>query len=288
MFQIADAKVITEAVDGTKAGLFETAGLDPDRVSFRTVSAQGDAGNVESIAKSLSTSDADIFFVVGTSATIALGHLEKRRPIITIGMADPVAAKIATTLDAPGRNITGSTDYVGPGVQLDEILKVAPRPKTIGTIFDPSQPNAVKWVREFESAANVNNIAFIQRPATGTGDIGIAARSLVGKVDALIIGNDANTLAGVTSIASTAMQSKIPLYLDGGDISTPGVFATVGPKHYDVGKLAGRNAGLVCRGANPASIPFGRPPNVVWGINAETMKVLGLTVPPEIIQAATR
>jgi putative ABC transport system substrate-binding protein len=288
VFLIADAQAIQETVKGAKAGFFESAGLKTTDVKFTEKNAQGDAGNVQSIARFMAESNNDMFIVLGSSATIALHQLEKRRPIITLGMADPVGAKLAQSLDIPGGNITGSTDYLDPAAQLDQLLRVEPVAKRIGTVYDPSQPNAVKWVQDFGNAAKAKGVAFIEATASSSGDIGIATRSLVGRVDAIIIGNDANTLAGVAAIAATAKQAKLPLYLNGGDHTLPGVFATLGPNYFEVGRLAGENASKVCKGSEPGTLPFGRPKAVTWGINTQTMTALGVTVPADILSSASK
>jgi putative tryptophan/tyrosine transport system substrate-binding protein len=288
VFLIADALAIRDTVRGAKAGLLGTPGVNAAVVTFTEKNAQGDAGNMQSIARAMAASDGDMFLVLGSSATIALEQLEKRRPIITLGMGDPMGAKVARSLDQPGGNVTGSTDYLDPAAQLDQLLQVKPVARRIGTVYDPSQPNAVKWVRDFDAATRARGVELVQATAGNSGEIGIAARSLVGRVDALIIGNDANTLAGVAAIAATAKQAKIPLYLNGGDYTVPGVFATLGPDYFEVGRLAGENAGKVCTGRSPGSLAFARPKGVTWGVNTTTMSSLGLTVPDSILRGAAK
>lgn len=288
MFLIADAEAIQETVRGAREGLEQESGRAASSISYQQKNAQGDPGNVQSIARLMAGSDSNLFLVVGTSATIALAQVERSRPVITLGMADPVGAKVARTLARPGSNVTGSTDYLDPAVQLQEMLKVRPAPRRIGTVYQPSEPNAVKWVADFEAAAKSQGINFVTAAANTSTDIGIAARSLVGRVDAIIIGNDANTLAGVAAVAATARQAKIPLYLNGGEFHAPGVFAALGPDYFEVGRMAGVNAGRVCRGSKPGDLPFAQPTAVHWGINVTTLKEMHLTVPADILDKAAK
>ena len=288
VFLIADAAAIQETVRGAKEGFFSESGLKASDVTFNEQNAHGDPGNVQSIARLLAGSDSGLFIVLGTSATIALAQVERRRPIVTLGMADPVGSKVAQSLDHPGGNVTGSTDYVDPSAQLAQILRIEPAARRIGTVYDPSQPNAVKWVRDFAAAAQAANVTFVQAAASSSTDIGIAARSLVGRVDAIMVGNDANTLAGIAAVAATAKKARIPLYLNGGDVNTSGVFATLGPNYFEVGKVAGENAGKVCKGEDPGNLAFARPAGVTWGINTQTMSELGLKVPADILNSASK
>jgi putative tryptophan/tyrosine transport system substrate-binding protein len=288
LFLVANASAIQETVQGAEAGLFSTLHLRRSQIAITEDDAEGVSTNVPTIAQSLAAGQDQLFIVLGTSATIAMYQLVKNRPIITLGMDDPVASKVAKSLAAPGTNVTGSTDYINPAVQLHQVLQVKPTANSIGTVYDPSEPNAVEWVSEFGAAAKAAGVKFIAEIATDPTDIGLATRALVGRVDAIFIGDDANTLAGVAAVAATAQQAHIPLYLNGGTASAPGVFATLGPNYYEVGWLAGVNAAKVCRGANPDTTPFAVPRAPVWSINKKTMATLHLTVPAGILKHATQ
>jgi putative ABC transport system substrate-binding protein len=288
LFLVANADAIQETVRGAEAGLFDTLHLHRSQIAITEDNAEGVSTNIPTIAQSLAASRDQMFIVLGTSATIAMYQLVKDRPIITLGMDDPVGSKVARSLRVPRTNVTGSTDYINPAVQLQQVLKVGPMVRSIGTVYDPSEPNAVEWVNKFGAAARTAGVKFVAETASNPTDIGLAARALVGRVNAIFIGDDANTLAGVAAVASTAQQAHIPLYLNGGGTSMPGVFATLGPNYYQVGWLAGLNAAKVCRGAQPASTPFAVPHTPVWSINTRTMMALHLTVPTEILKHASQ
>lgn len=288
LFLVANASAIQQTVQGAEAGLFSALHLRRSQITITEDNADGVSTNVPTIAQSLAASQNQMFIVLGTSATIAMYQLIKTRPIITLGMDDPVGSKVAKSLNKPQTNVTGSTDYIKPAVQLHQVLQVKPSARSIGTVYDPSEPNAVEWVNEFGAAAKVAGVKFIAETATNPTDIGLAARALIGRVDAIFVGDDANTLAGVAAVAATARQAHIPLYLNGGTASGPGVFATLGPNYYQVGWLAGVNAAKICRGAKPGATPFAVPHTPVWSINTKTMASLHLTVPVNILKHATR
>nr|MDT0667757.1 ABC transporter substrate binding protein [Micromonospora sp. DSM 115978] len=108
--------------------------------------ANGDPTLIQSIARDLSRSDADLIAVIGTPAVIAMAQADSTHPIIAVAMGDPVGGQVADSLDAPGRNVTGTIDYIDPAQLLDQLADVSPAPARIGTIFDPSNENREVWI----------------------------------------------------------------------------------------------------------------------------------------------
>jgi putative ABC transport system substrate-binding protein len=196
-------------------------------------------------------------------------------------MGDPVGAGVAESLDAPGGNVTGSIDYIEPAKVLDEMLKVSPAPKRLGTIYDPSNQNLQVWVADLKEALPERGLTLVEATVATPAEVDNAARSLIGRVDAIIVGPDATVIGGTPAVAAAARRGQVPLYLVGGEASEPGVLATLGPDYPELGALGGAAAAEVDAGTPPGEVPFGRPGAIEWGVNTETAQTLGVTLPPE-------
>lgn len=284
---MVSAALLDEMVTGFQEEFLASTGLGPDDVVWDVRNAQGDASLTQSIARELADSDMDMFAVLGTPAVLALTALETERPIIAIAMGDPVGAGVAESLDAPGGNVTGSIDYVDPALVLAEIEKVSPPVTRLGTVYDPSNQNLQVWVADLEEATAEAGITLETATVATSADVSAAARSLVGRVDGILIGPDGIVIGALPAVIEAAASDNLPLYLTGGDVSMTGVLATLGPDYPELGALAAEAAAAVYEGADPGEVPFGRPEAIEWGVNADTAEALGVTIPEDVLSSAT-
>jgi putative ABC transport system substrate-binding protein len=247
------------------------------QITFQVQNTQGDPSLTEVIARQDAESQDGMFALLGTSAVIALAKLDKQRPIIAIAMSDPVGAKVAASLQHPGGNVTGSTDFIDPRLILPRLLEIS-RPRRIGTIYDPAEQNMQLWIRELQAAAASAHVSLAEATVASPADITAAARSLVGRADAVLIGPDGTVFAALAGIGAIALQNKLPMYTIGGDPAITGTLASLGPNYSVVGQLAGQVAARVARGAAPGDVPFAEPQGVLVQANQATARSLGITV----------
>jgi putative ABC transport system substrate-binding protein len=278
ILQLSQATLLDDIVNGFKDGI--TQALAPRPVTFDVKNAQGDNSLIQSIARQLADSDADMFATAGTPGLIALAGIEKRRPIIGLAMTDPVKAKVARSIEASGTNVTGSLGYIPPAYILDQLLQIQPVPKVFGTVYDPSNEASRIWVRDFKDAlATHPGLRLIEATIAASGDIPLAARSLAGRADTWVLPPDATVIAGLPGVGSAALSAKAPLIVTGGDATTPGVLASLGPDYGALGRLAGGVAARVVRGESPGAVPFAKPSGANWVVNQATRTALGVTLP---------
>jgi putative tryptophan/tyrosine transport system substrate-binding protein len=286
LLQIAPATLLDQTVQAFEDRL--SAQLAPKKVTVDVVNAQGDQSLIATSARDLAGSDADAFAVIGTPAVIALARQVTDRPVIAIAMGDPVGAGLAAGLDAPGGNVTGSVDYVDPALLLDQIMTVQPAPTRLGTVYDPSNQNMVVWTEALAKAVAAHpGLELVESTISGSADVATAARGLVGRADAVLVGPDATVFAGLPAVGAALGGAGVPVYVSGGDASVDGVLATIGPDYPAVGALAADAAAQVLNGTPAAQVPFGRPAGVEFGINRATMESLGVTIPQSILATAT-
>ncbi|WP_185972335.1 ABC transporter substrate-binding protein [Georgenia yuyongxinii] len=264
-----------------------TARLGSREVTFEVRNANGDPNLVNSITKYFAGSDADAFAVLGTPAVIAMAQQIPDRPIFALGIGDPVHAGVAESLEQPGGNVTGSIDFVNPQIILDEVLKIQPGVTALGTVFNPSNDNLRVWVDLLKDAvAQHPEMTLVEATVSGTPDVAAAARSLAGRTDAVLIGPDAQVIAGMSAVAAVGSTSGIPVYQTSGAPDIAGVLASIGPDYAELGARTGEVAAVVLGGQSASSTPFYVPDGAALTINGTTLESLPLEVPASVLGSA--
>jgi putative ABC transport system substrate-binding protein len=256
VIEVAQVPIFSTYLAGFRAGFERVSGLTPQ---LDVKNAQGEVSLIENLALELPRGNYNMFVVIGTPAAIALAKNEKRRPIISIAMTDPVGAGVAQSLNRPGANVTGTTAAIPIASVVKFLNGMRPKPKTVGTIFDPSNEASASFSKEVSAALPTIGMKLVEASISGPGDVATAARSLVGRVDMILLGPDAIASgAGLPGIAAPARQNKLPLVIASGVApNTPGATAVLAPPNEQLGELAGEQSGRIFLGkAQAASTPF--------------------------------
>jgi putative ABC transport system substrate-binding protein len=275
---IAQAEIIDDIVNAFTDTVRTEVG-DGVTMTFEVKNANGDQSLIASIARDFAGSAHDAFAAIGTPAVIALAAQVTDRPIFALAMGDPVGAGVAESLERPGRNVTGSLDFVDPALLLDDLLVLHPGLTRIGTVYDPSNQSMRTWADALRAAAATADVTVAEATIASTAEVAQAARSLDGRADVVLLGPDGLVAAGIDAIGAAMTRAALPLYVVGGDTTLAGIVGSLGPDYPSLGASAGVNAAKVLLGADVASTPFTRPGEVTIVLNKARAQQLGITIP---------
>ena len=104
--------------------------------------------------------------------------------------------------------------------------------------------------------------------------------------DALFVGGDPFFLVRRVQLANLASHHSIPSTYAVRDIAEAGGLMSYGTNIADALRQVGVYAGRILAGAKPADLPVVQSSKFELVINAETARMLGLTVPPSLLATA--
>ncbi len=229
------------ALDATTKGIVEglaQAGYENGKGSeIRVESAQGNAGLASQIASKFVSQDPDIVIGVGTvSAQSFIKYATSRRvKMVFSTVTDPLGASLVKSLDKPGNNISGVSNFVPLEPQLKLFKKMQPSLKKLGILYNPAELNSISIVKKLEILCPQLGLILVKQTIAKTSDAAQNTAKLVSDVDAIFISNDNTALSALQTVIAISNKSSIPVYVSDTDAVKLGAKAALGPDQYEVG-----------------------------------------------------
>ncbi|WP_138159341.1 ABC transporter substrate-binding protein [Peptoniphilus catoniae] len=274
------------SLDAAKEGFveeLEKQGLD---VEIEEVSANGDMNLITTLAQKLEGDHVDLVYAISTPSAQGAKNVIHDIPVVFSAVTDPVGAGLVESFENPGGNITGVSDYIDPGQQIDEFLKVYPDVKTFGVLYSTSEQNSQVQVEELGKALEERGLKLEKTGITNVNDIPQAIAVLSGKIDALFAITD-NMVANAAPIVSeNLLKNKIPsLSSEEGQVKE-GLLMSEGVNYKEQGAQAARLALKILNGEDVKTIPVEYNEVNDKLVNGKTAEALGVDLNNEMFKDA--
>lgn len=273
--------------DGVKKVLNEN-GYSGDEFKFTYESAQGNVAIAGQIARKLVGDEPDVIVAIATPSAQAVVSATKTIPVIFSAVTDPVAAKLVTQFTQPGANVTGLSDMANVEQHLALIKEFIPGLKTLGVPYNPGEANAVSSVNALKIAAEKMGITVIESAAPKSSDVMIAAKQLVGKVDAIYCPIDNTIINAVESVVKVGIDAQIPVFAGDTDTVARGAVAAVGYDYFNVGRQTGDVVVRILKGEKPGMIDVKTAEGTNLYVNPKMAARMGVEIPPAVLARATK
>lgn len=278
------------ALDSIRQGVIEELAregfVDGQNIKIDFQSAQGSAATAAQIARKFVGDKADVIIPITTPSAQPAVAATRAIPIVFSGVTDPVAAKLVKSWEPSGTNVTGISDHKPIEPQLELIQTLVPAVKQLGYVYSAGEVNSVTVLKELESAAQKVGISVVAVAVQRSADIGTAARSLNGKVQAIYISEDNAVVSAYEALHKAALEAKIPVIAADSDTVKRGALAAYAVNQYDIGVATGKVAARVLRGEKAGEIAVQDVNEFELSVNQKTAADLGITLPEDLLNKA--
>lgn len=251
-------------------------------------SAQGNPATAAQIAKKFAGDKPDVVIAIGTPSAQAMASASKDIPIVYAAVTDPVAAKLVSSWEASGTNVTGVSDQLPLAPQIDLMKKLVPNLKTVGYVYSPGEVNSTIVLDQLKEELAKQNIALNAAPAQRSTDVLTAARSLGGKADVIYTSLDNNVVASFESMYKAANEIKVPLLASDTGSVPRGAVAALGVNYTDIGTETGKIAARILKGEAAGTIPSQRMDKFDLHVSTKHAAEQGLTLSDDIKAQAAK
>jgi putative ABC transport system substrate-binding protein len=211
-------------------------------------------------------------------------------PIVFVVGDDPVRLGLVDSLARPGGNVTGISFLVTElaAKRLELLRELMPAATRIAVLVNSTQAtNTEATLKAVEAAAVVMGLKIKRLDARTSREINAAFATLEReRPDAIFVAPDAFLTARRVQLALLAALHRIPVIYPIRAFADAGGLMSYGTSLSDAYRQAGGYAGRILKGAKPADLPVLLASRFELVINAETARMLGLTVPDKLLVAA--
>ncbi len=264
-------------------GLEEEGYVDGENIEIIYQNGQNDMTTMQNIAQTFVGEECDVIVAIATNAAQASLAETTDIPIIFAAITDPVGAGLVDSLEAPGGNVTGTSDEVSASDIMDLAQEITPGFHTIGALYNLGEPNSVSVINDLKEYAAANGFEVIESTVTNTSEVQQAAQYLADRADIVFSPID-NTVASSMAVATDTFNSAgVPFYVSADSMVTDGGLATYGIDYTVLGRETAAMIADVLEGADTASMPVRKMSEMSVYINTDTADALGLEISQEIL-----
>ena len=289
VLQQAKHPALDEAYEGFKAALADNGYAEEDRVTYNYQDAQGDPSNCETIANNFVSDNVDMILAIGTSAAQSAAAKTTEIPIIVTAVTDPQSSGLVESNEAPGGNVTGTSDLNPIDEQIDLLQEMFPDAENIAILYNGSEDNSIFQAEMAKQAIEERGMTAIEQSISELNQIQQVVESMVGNVDAIYIPTDNMLAEGMATVAMITNDFGIPTIVGEEGMVSNGGLATYGLDYYNLGYMAGEQAAAILNGeAEPATTPIGYLPaeECTLVINQTTADAIGFEISEELASRA--
>ena len=199
-------------------------------------------------------------------------------PVVFSAVSDPVSAGLVADLNAPGANITGTSDALDTTAVMKLITAANPDVKKIGLLYDKSQDSSKVPVADAIAYCEENGIEYIEKTGTTNAEVSAAADALVADgVDAVFTPTDNTIMTAELAIFEKFADAKIPHYTGADSFALNGAFLGYGVNYTELGTAtADMAADILVNGADPAATAVRTLDSGIVTVNTETAAAVGI------------
>lgn len=274
-----DDASLNQIVENIQARLKEIG--DEKGVAFDVSydNCNADANLLTQIISNFIADDVDIMIGVATPVAMAMQAATEDNgiPVVFAAVSDPVGAGLVESMEAPGSNVTGTSDYLDTAAVMQLITAADPDAKNIALLYDIGQDSSTAAIAHAKEYLDANGIAYGEYTGTTVDEVTLAVQALIADgVDAVFTPTDNTIMKSELSIYEMLQEAGIPHYTGADSFALNGAFLGYGVDYAALGvETANMAADITLDGAKPADTAVKTFDNGCATINTETCEKLG-------------
>jgi ABC-type uncharacterized transport system substrate-binding protein len=270
---------LADRLRGFRQGLKEAGFVEGENVAILYRWAENHPDRLPALAADLvSRQVAAIVVSGGPAVSFAAKAATTKIPIVFGSAQDPVRLGLVASFARPGGNLTGisflNRDLADK--QLELLRELVPGATRIAALVNPADAMVTEsTLRQVDLAAQSMGL-----------QVQVARASTSREIDTAFVSGDPFFGSRRHQLSLVAMRHALPAIYSGREYAEAGGLIAYGTDVSDTYRQMAVYVGRILKGAKPADLPIMQSTKIELVINAQTARLLGLTVPPTLLATA--
>jgi putative ABC transport system substrate-binding protein len=273
-----------------RQGLKEVGYVEGENVTIVYRFAEGQFDRLPELVPELVRRRVSVIVASAIASALAAKVATSTIPIVFTVAEDPVRRGLVASLARPGGNLTGINFLTNELVakRLELLRELVPAATRLAVLINPANATSTEtMLRDLEPAARAMGLQIQVLEATTSAEIHAAFATFVReRPDALFVNLDPFFTTRRVQLATLATRHAIPMTSGNRQITEAGGLMSYGASLTDAYRQTGVYSGRILKGVRPADMPVVQASKFELVINAETARMLGLTVPDKLLALA--
>ncbi len=275
-----DDASLNQIVDNIKSRLGEIEKAENVKFDILYDNCNADANVLEQIIANFVAENVDLMVGVATPVAMAMQTAteDNKIPVVFAAVSDPVGTGIVESLEKPGANITGTSDFLNTNAIFDLIFTANPETSKIGLLYDVGQDASTAPIKDAKEYLDAKGIKYVERTGTTVDEVALAANALVADgVEAVFTPTDNTIMQAELSIYETFAKAGILHYTGADSFALNGAFLGYGVDYANLGmETANMVADILTNEKNPSNVPVLTFDNGTATINTDICEEVGI------------
>jgi putative ABC transport system substrate-binding protein len=283
--------VLTDRLRVFRQGLRSTGYVEGENVAILYRWAENQSDRLPILAAELARRPVAVIVASGgPDVVFAAKAATTTIPIVFLIAQDPVVLGLVDSLARPGGNLTG-INFLNRELadkQLEFLHKLVPAITRVAVLVNPTNPTASKQtLQALDPPGRILGLQLEVLNASNSREIDAAFAGFAqARPDAVFVSQDPFLNSRRLQLSMLAMRHGLPASYSGREYAEVGGLMSYGSNIADAYREVGVYCGRILKGAKPADLPVVQSTKFEFVINAQSARILGLTVPQTLLATA--
>jgi putative ABC transport system substrate-binding protein len=286
----AAASERTNVVALFRQGLADAGYVEGQNVTIEFRWADGDYRRLPELAADLVRRKVNVIATPGTGAAAFAAKAATATIPIVFGVGqDPVKTGLVASLARPGGNATGVNFLTNELVakRMGLLRELLPDAARVAALINPTDVISDSIIENVQTAADASGTRLVLLRASTAREIDTAFATMArDRPDALFVAPGTFFNARRVQLIVLAAHHRIPTTYPLRAYAEAGGLMSYGTNQLEMFRQVGFYTGRILKGTKPADLPVVQSTRFEFVINLNTVRALGLDIPPTLLARA--